>query len=128
MAIPIIMPRQGLSVESCIITKWHKEKGDTVEIGDLLFTYETDKATFEEESQHSGVVLDIFFEEGDDVPVLSNICVIGEEGEDPSIYSPHTEEKTQEFMQDQTEPTEKEEVDFHGDEQEKAALNENIIK
>ncbi|HZJ57483.1 MAG TPA: dihydrolipoamide acetyltransferase family protein [Clostridia bacterium] len=91
MAIPVIMPRQGLSVESCIITKWHKEKGDAVEAGEPLFTYETDKATFEEESQHSGVLLDIFFEEGDDVPVLTNICVIGQAGEDPSQYSPHGE-------------------------------------
>ena len=95
MAVPVIMPRQGLSVESCIITKWHKKKGDRVEPGDLLFTYETDKATFEEESQHSGILLDIFFEEGDDVPVLTNVCVIGEEGEDTSIYTPHKDETNQ---------------------------------
>lgn len=95
MAVPVIMPRQGLSVESCIITKWHKKKGDRVEPGDLLFTYETDKATFEEESQHSGILLDIFFEEGDDVPVLTNVCVIGEEGEDTSIYIPHKDETNQ---------------------------------
>ncbi|NLJ40752.1 MAG: 2-oxo acid dehydrogenase subunit E2 [Clostridiales bacterium] len=89
MAVPIIMPRQGQSVESCIISQWHKKKGDKVEIGDVLFTYETDKATFEEESKHSGILLDIFFEEDDDVPVLTNVCVIGEEGEDPSVFSPH---------------------------------------
>jgi len=95
MATPVIMPRQGLSVESCIITKWHKQKGDKVEPGDVLFTYETDKATFEEEAQHSGILLDIFFEEGDDVPVLTNVCVIGEEGEDASIYSPHKNQASQ---------------------------------
>ena len=95
MAVPVIMPRQGLSVESCIITKWHKQKGDKVEPGDVLFTYETDKATFEEEAQHSGILLDIFFEEGDDVPVLTNVCVIGEEGEDASIYSPHKNQASQ---------------------------------
>ena len=99
MSTPIIMPRQGLSVESCIITKWHKQKGDKVEPGDILFTYETDKATFEEESQHSGILLDIFFEEGDDVPVLSNVCVIGEQGEDASEYSPH---KAQDSKDDKT--------------------------
>ena len=88
MATPIIMPRQGQSVESCIITKWHKKKGDLVEPGEVLFTYETDKATFEEEAQLSGMLLEIFFEEGDDVPVLTNVCVIGREGEDTSPYSP----------------------------------------
>ena len=29
MAIPVIMPRQGQSVESCIITAWNKKVGDT---------------------------------------------------------------------------------------------------
>jgi len=88
MATPVIMPRQGQTVESCIITKWYKNKGDRVEPGDILFTYETDKATFEEEAKESGIILEIFFEEGDDVPVLTNVCVIGEEGEDPAPYRP----------------------------------------
>ena len=48
MANPVIMPRQGQSVESCIITAWHKKKGDTVAEGDILFSYETDKSAFEE--------------------------------------------------------------------------------
>jgi len=81
MATMVIMPRQGQSVESCIIAKWHKQKGDNVEIGDLLFSYETDKASFEEESKMQGVMLEIFCEEGDDVPVLSNVCAIGQLGE-----------------------------------------------
>ncbi len=131
MAIPVIMPRQGLSVESCIITKWHKRKGDSVEVGDPLFTYETDKATFEEESQHSGIVLDIFYEEGDDVPVLTNVCVIGDEGEDPSIYSPHAGENVQESTQEQTELIQEMEIDeaeSRGVKQEKVDWNKNIIK
>ena len=88
MATPIIMPKQGQSVESCIIAKWHKQKGDKVEVGDMLFTYETDKATFDEEAKEAGVMLDIFFEEGDDVPCLTNVCVIGKEGEDASAFKP----------------------------------------
>ena len=44
MAVAVIMPRQGNTVESCIITKWNKKKGDTVAVGDILFSYETDKA------------------------------------------------------------------------------------
>lgn len=81
MSTMVIMPRQGQSVESCIIAKWYKKKGDSVAIGDLLFSYETDKASFEEESKVDGVILDIFFEEGDDVPCLSNVCAIGQPGE-----------------------------------------------
>jgi len=88
MATPVIMPRQGQSVESCIIAKWHKQKGDKVEVGDQLFTYETDKATFDEEATVAGTLIDVFFEEGDDVECLLNVCVIGDEGEDTSAFRP----------------------------------------
>jgi len=88
MATAVIMPRQGQSVESCLIGKWYKNKGDKVSVGDLLFTYETDKAIFEEESKVDGIMLDIFFEEGDDVECLVNVCVIGVEGESFDEFKP----------------------------------------
>jgi pyruvate dehydrogenase E2 component (dihydrolipoamide acetyltransferase) len=89
MAVPVIMPRQGQSVESCIIAKWHKKTGDRVEIGDILFSYETDKASFDEEAKAAGTMLDIFYEEGDDVPCLINVCVIGNTGESSAEFNPH---------------------------------------
>jgi len=88
MAVLVIMPRQGQSVESCIISKWHKSIGEKVEIGDLLFSYETDKAAFDEEAKAAGTLLYIFFKEGDDVPVLQNVCIIGEAGENISALIP----------------------------------------
>ena len=88
MATPVIMPRQGQSVETCIITQWFKQKSDKVESGDLLFSYETDKAAFDEESGISGTLLEVFFEEGDEVPVLTNVCVIGKEGENVNEFRP----------------------------------------
>ncbi|MBN1131460.1 MAG: 2-oxo acid dehydrogenase subunit E2 [Bacteroidales bacterium] len=81
MAKPVIMPRQGQSVESCILTQWFKNIGDKVEKGDLLFAYETDKAAFEEEAPEEGVLLARYYEEGDEVPVLENVAMIGAEGE-----------------------------------------------
>ena len=81
MATVIILPKQGQSVESCIITEIKKKKGDTVAKGDILFSYETDKASFEEEAKADGVLLAVFFSEGDEIPVLSNIAVIGQPGE-----------------------------------------------
>lgn len=86
MAVAIIMPRQGQSVESCIITEWKKQEGDQVNEGDILFAYETDKASFEEEAKASGTLLKILAQEGDDVPVLENVAVIGEPGEDISQF------------------------------------------
>lgn len=88
MATPVIMPKQGISVESCIITEWFKKKGDKVQVGDVLFAYETDKASFEEEATVSGTLLDVFFEEGDEVPCLTNVCVIGDEGENTDEFRP----------------------------------------
>ncbi len=82
MATLVILPKQGQSVESCIITEIRKKKGDAVKKGDVLFTYETDKASFEEESPVEGVVLECFYNEGDEVEVLLNMMVIGDEGED----------------------------------------------
>jgi pyruvate dehydrogenase E2 component (dihydrolipoamide acetyltransferase) len=81
MATSVILPKQGQSVETCIITQWYKKKGDRVEKGDLLFAYETDKSSFEEEAQVEGILLDVFFGEGDEVPVLSEVAAIGAEGE-----------------------------------------------
>jgi pyruvate dehydrogenase E2 component (dihydrolipoamide acetyltransferase) len=88
MATAVIMPRQGQSVESCIITKWHKKKGDTVKTGELLFSYETDKASFDEEAKISGTLLEVFFPEGEDVPCLTNVCVIGNAGESVAEFNP----------------------------------------
>ncbi len=84
MAVVVIMPKQGQSVESCIITELSKREGDTVKKGDILFSYETDKASFEEESPADGTVLALFAGEGDEVPVLDRVMVIGEPGEDIS--------------------------------------------
>ncbi len=88
MAIAVIMPRQGQSVESCIITAFNKKVGDSVEKGEILFSYETDKSSFDEPAPESGKILAIFREEGDDVPCLENVLVIGNDGEDFSEFIP----------------------------------------
>jgi len=88
MATVVIMPKQGQSVESCIITEWNKKKGDQVTKGEILFAYETDKASFEEEAAIDGILLELFYEAGDEVPVLTNVCVIGAAGESAEAYRP----------------------------------------
>lgn len=86
MATAVIMPRQGQSVESCLFGEWKKAVGDPVEIGDVLFSYETDKATFEEEAKTAGILLATLCEPGDDIPCLDTVAVIGEQGEDISAF------------------------------------------
>ena len=84
MANGVLMPKAGITVESCIIGEWLKNVGDKVNVGDVLFTYETDKAAFECESTAEGELLEIFYEAGDEVPCLVNVCAIGTKGEDCS--------------------------------------------
>ncbi len=81
MATAVVMPKQGQSVESCLIVEWKKAKGDTVAEGDPLCDVETDKAVLEVPSPVSGTLLDVFFDVGDEVPVLTTIAAIGEPGE-----------------------------------------------
>lgn len=88
MAHVVIMPKQGQSVESCIVTEFKKKVGDKVEAGDVLFSYETDKASFDEEAKVAGTVLAIFFKENDEIPCLTNVMVIGEPGESFSEFAP----------------------------------------
>jgi len=49
MAIPVLMPRQGETVESCLILKWKKKEGDKVDIHEAICEVETNKAVFEVE-------------------------------------------------------------------------------
>jgi len=87
MATAVIMPKQGQSVETCIITKWFKNKGESVSVGDILFSYETDKASFDLESPVEGILLDVFFGDGSEVPVLVNVAVIGKSGETTDAFN-----------------------------------------
>ena len=88
MANGVLMPKAGITVESCIIGKWKKAVGDHVAMGEILFDYETDKASFECESTAEGELLEIFFQDGDEVPCLVNVCAIGAKGEDCSALRP----------------------------------------
>ena len=88
MATEVLMPRQGQSVESCIIIEWKVNEGDVVAVGQGLCEVETDKATFEVEATAAGTVLGIFYPADSDVEVLKTIAVIGEPGEDISALRP----------------------------------------
>src|SRR5215207_11389764 len=88
MATAVVMPKQGQSVESCIIVEWKKRPGDAIAEGDILCEVETDKAVLEVPSPVSGTLLELFFAAGDDVPVLTNIAAMGAVGEDASALRP----------------------------------------
>lgn len=110
MANAVIMPKAGITVESCIIGTWEKKVGDQVKVGDILFTYETDKASFECESTEEGTLLEIFFNDGDEVPCLVNVCAVGNPGEDCSALRPAGDEAAQEAPAAEVAPAAEEKV------------------
>lgn len=81
MASLIRMPQKGLSEDSAILSKWYVKEGDAVKKGDYLFAIETGKATFDVESEEDGVVLKTIGGEGDEIPVKTVVCVVGQAGE-----------------------------------------------
>ncbi len=87
MASEVLLPKQGNSVESCIIVEWKVGEGDSVSTGDVILEVETDKATMEVESTADGVLLKQLVGEGDDVPVLSPVALVGEAGEKVDVPS-----------------------------------------
>ncbi len=88
MAVSVQMPKQGNTVEECLLVEWRVREGDAVREGDVLCAIETDKAAFEVEATASGVVLKLLANAGDLVPVLTDIAVIGEAGEAVPAGSP----------------------------------------
>ncbi len=88
MATPIIVPKEGQSMETCRIIQWFKKKGDPVETGDILCEVETEKATFDIEAPVEGTLLDIFFRDDTEAPFLTPIAVIGAPGDEYEDLKP----------------------------------------
>ena len=86
MAEIINMPRLSDTMEEGTVSSWLKKVGDQIDEGDILAEIETDKATMEFESFHSGELLYIGVEAGKTVPVDSMLAIIGEKNEDISSY------------------------------------------
>jgi pyruvate/2-oxoglutarate dehydrogenase complex dihydrolipoamide acyltransferase (E2) component len=81
MAIEVVLPALGLTVEKGKILKWIKKEGETVAKGDSLYEVEADKVTTEVESPASGVLRKILIPEGVEVPILTVVAVITDEKE-----------------------------------------------
>ena len=56
MSAEIKVPAVGESISSGIISLWHRQDGEYVRTGDLLFTLDTDKVSTEVAAQSAGIV------------------------------------------------------------------------
>ncbi len=78
MAKTIIMPKMGNTVETVVIGEIFVSVGDTIEVGQKLFEYETDKTAVDFNSEDAGVIAEIKIAEGDEIEVLSEVIVLEE--------------------------------------------------
>ncbi|MDA0334852.1 MAG: dihydrolipoamide acetyltransferase family protein [bacterium] len=97
MAIDVVMPRLGWTMEEGTLVEWLKASGDPVQVGDILFTVESDKALNEIEAFDSGTlhIPENAPAPGATVPVgtvLAYVLAAGEVG--PALVPPPPERAT----------------------------------
>jgi pyruvate dehydrogenase E2 component (dihydrolipoamide acetyltransferase) len=74
------MPQMGVSVSEGTITKWLKQVGEKIEADEGLLEISTDKVDTEVPSPGTGVVQEIFVQEGETVNVGTKLATIAPEG------------------------------------------------
>lgn len=108
MAVEVMLPVVGESIDSAVISAWLRNVGDTVRRGDEIVEVETDKATMAIEAPADGVVLAVLAEVDAVVRPGQVIAVIGSDGEvwPPTETGPATEhERVPAPESEATEPT-----------------------
>lgn len=81
MAVEIVLPMLGVTVEKGTILEWFKIEGDPVKKGESLYVVEADKVTTEVESPSDGMLGRILVPAGIEVPVLTVVGIIVAKGE-----------------------------------------------
>ena len=104
----ITMPKLSDTMTEGTLLRWHKKKGDKIEVGDILAEVETDKATMEMESFEEGTLADIFVPEGGKVLVGAALALVLKDGEKagdkPKASAPATSTSTAELSTPQARP------------------------
>ncbi len=68
MALEIKMPKLGMTMDAGKIVEWRKRDKEQVGKGDVVLEIESDKVTYEVESEGSGILV-ILIESGEEIPV-----------------------------------------------------------
>ena len=77
----VIMPKFGFTQETAQIVQWLVKPGEKVEKGQPIAEVTTDKVNMEVESPANGILADVRYPEGAEVPVTEVICYITAPGE-----------------------------------------------
>ncbi len=82
MAVAVIFPKLDEAMTSGKIVRWLKNEGDRVAKGEIILEIESEKTSFELEAETSGILGQIMFQPGDEVPVGTTIAYILQPGEE----------------------------------------------
>jgi len=103
MPVNIDMPKLSDTMTEGTLIKWHKQVGDTVEIGDILAEIETDKATMEMEAFDDGTLTEILVQEGEKAEIGAILAVL--DGDSDAAPAPaKAEEKSEPVSEKSAEP------------------------
>ena len=83
MSIEVKIPPVGESIESGVVSVWHKKSGEYVEAGEALFTLDTDKVSTEITAEKSGVI-ETKVDQGAEVKIGEVVAVIDESATAPA--------------------------------------------
>src|SRR5207253_8771367 len=112
MAKILDMPKLSPTMEEGVLSAWHKNEGDEVDVDDLLAEVETDKATMEFRAFDKGTLLKLLVQAGAQVKLGQPVAILGNPGEDVSSLlgqvgtAPSTEPSGRQQADDDTQPTE----------------------
>jgi pyruvate dehydrogenase E2 component (dihydrolipoamide acetyltransferase) len=81
MAVEFFIPKLGQTVEEVTLVKWLVEDGTKVSQGQEVMEVETDKAVFPVEANGKGYIHIGPYQEGQVLPVLTVVAIIGKEDE-----------------------------------------------
>ena len=87
MSLEVKIPSVGESIVSGLLSVWHKQEGEAVSAGDVLFTLETDKVSTEITAEKSGV-LHILVPQGEEVKIGAVVASIDEQGSATAASQP----------------------------------------
>jgi pyruvate dehydrogenase E2 component (dihydrolipoamide acetyltransferase) len=77
----IILPKIDEAMVKGKIIEWKKSEGDRVEKGDIVFTIETEKVTWEVEAPESGILAQVRYHAGQEVMVGTIVAYVLQPGE-----------------------------------------------
>lgn len=72
-----VIPSMGMDTSTVDIMEWKVKVGDKVKKGDPILEIESEKTSLVIESEESGIVKEILYEEGDTVKIGEVVCRIG---------------------------------------------------